>query len=69
MRAVFAIIRPSLRSTFFELFLYERPMCFLLQGRAAACSIKLVYLDEDVRIVEDKTGDLFVYTRPVVSRL
>jgi len=42
---------------------------FFLQGRAAACSVKLVYLDEDVRVVEDKTGDLFVYTRPVVSRL
>lgn len=42
--------------------------CIARQGRPAACSVKLVYLDADVRVVEDKTGDLFVYTRPVVSR-
>lgn len=40
----------------------------LRQGRSATCSVQLVYLDDDVRVVEDKTGDLFVYTRPVVSR-
>jgi hypothetical protein len=37
-------------------------------GRSATCSVTVRYVDEDFRIVEDKSGDLFVYTRPVVSR-
>ena len=38
------------------------------KGRAAECSVKLVYVDEDFRVVEDLDGELFVYTRPVLSR-
>ena len=38
------------------------------KGRAASCSVTVKYVDEDFRIVEDKSGDLFVYSRPVVSR-
>uniref|UniRef100_A0A7S4JBV9 Plastid lipid-associated protein/fibrillin conserved domain-containing protein n=1 Tax=Odontella aurita TaxID=265563 RepID=A0A7S4JBV9_9STRA len=38
------------------------------KGRAASCSVTVKYVDEDVRIVEDKDGDLFVYSRPVVPR-
>ena len=38
------------------------------KGRPASCSVKVVYLDEDFRIVEDKDGELFVYSRPVVTR-
>jgi len=38
------------------------------KGRAATCSVKVVFIDEDFRIVKDKDGDLFVYTRPVVPR-
>ena len=32
------------------------------------CAVKLVYFDGDMRIVEDPSGDLFVYTRPVAPR-
>lgn len=35
------------------------------KGRAATASIKLKYVDEDFRVVEDSDGELFVYTRPV----
>jgi len=38
------------------------------KGRAPECSVTLRYLDDDFRVVEDKDGDLFVYTRPVVAR-
>jgi len=38
------------------------------KGRNAECSVTVKYFDEDFRVVEDKTGDLFVYSRPVVSR-
>lgn len=38
------------------------------KGRPATCSVKVVYVDEDFRVVRDKDGDLFVYTRPVVPR-
>ena len=38
------------------------------KGRPAACSVALKYVDEDFRIVQDLDGELFVYTRPVVSR-
>lgn len=38
------------------------------KGRAAECSVTVKYVDKDFRIVEDNAGDLFVYTRPVVSR-
>ena len=38
------------------------------KGRSADCSVRVAYYDEDFRIVEDKSGDLFVYSRPVVSR-
>ena len=39
------------------------------QGRKPTCSVKMKYVDDDFRIVEDKDGDLFVYSRPVVPRL
>ena len=38
------------------------------KGREATCSVTVRYVDEDFRVVEDITGDLFVYTRPVVPR-
>jgi len=38
------------------------------KGRPANCSVTVRYVDDDFRIVEDKDGDLFVYSRPVVSR-
>lgn len=38
------------------------------KGRGPTCSVKLVYYDGDMRIVEDPGGELFVYTRPVASR-
>lgn len=37
-------------------------------GRAPSCAVKLVYLDGDMRIVQDPSGDYFVYTRPVCAR-
>eukprot|EP00956_Cyclotella_meneghiniana_P021031 scaffold37801_cov85-Cyclotella_meneghiniana.AAC.2 len=42
---------------------------FLHKGRPANCSVIVKYYDEDFRVVEDKSGDLFVYSRPVVSRV
>ncbi|KAJ1460239.1 hypothetical protein M885DRAFT_478434 [Pelagophyceae sp. CCMP2097] len=39
------------------------------KGRKAECSVRLKYLDDDMRVVEDIDGELFVYARPVVSRL
>mmetsp|Transcript_12721 Transcript_12721/g.19185 ORF Transcript_12721/g.19185 Transcript_12721/m.19185 type:complete len:329 (-) Transcript_12721:31-1017(-) len=38
------------------------------KGRPASCSVNVRYVDKDFRIVEDKDGDLFVYSRPVVPR-
>lgn len=38
------------------------------KGRKASCSVTVKYVDNDFRIVEDKDGDLFVYSRPVVPR-
>lgn len=38
------------------------------KGRPPTCSVKLVYFDGDMRIVEDPGGELFVYTRPVAPR-
>jgi len=38
------------------------------KGREAKCSVFVKYVDNDFRIVQDKDGDLFVYSRPVVSR-
>ena len=32
------------------------------------CSVKLVYFDGDMRIVEDDSDDLFVYSRAVSPR-
>jgi len=38
------------------------------KGREADCSVTIRYCDDDFRIVEDRGGDMFVYTRPVVPR-
>ena len=38
------------------------------KGRKATCSVDVKYFDDDFRIVQDKDGDLFVYSRPVVPR-
>lgn len=38
------------------------------KGRPASCSVNVRYVDDDFRVVEDVSGDLFVYTRPVVPR-
>lgn len=38
------------------------------KGRGPECAVKLVYFDGDMRIVQDPSGDLFVYTRPVAPR-
>ncbi|KAL7527167.1 hypothetical protein ACHAXR_003501 [Thalassiosira sp. AJA248-18] len=38
------------------------------KGRSASCSVTVKYFDDDFRVVEDKSGDLFVYSRPVVPR-
>jgi len=38
------------------------------KGRPAECSIKVKYVDEDIRVMEDTDGELFVYTRPVCPR-
>lgn len=38
------------------------------KGRPASCSVRVVFLDDDFRVVEDKSGDLFVYSRPVDPR-
>ncbi|KAL7473636.1 hypothetical protein ACHAXS_014090 [Conticribra weissflogii] len=38
------------------------------RGRNALCSVTVKYFDDDFRVVEDKSGDLFVYSRPVVPR-
>jgi len=38
------------------------------QGRAASCAVKLCYFDGDFRVVQDPSGDYFVYARPVAPR-
>jgi hypothetical protein len=38
------------------------------KGRPATCSIWVRYVDDDFRIVQDVSGDYFVYTRPVIPR-
>jgi hypothetical protein len=38
------------------------------KGRKATCAVTIPYVDQDFRIAQDKDGDLFVYTRPVVPR-
>lgn len=38
------------------------------KGRPASCSIKTKYLDESFRVMEDVSGEYFVYTRPVCPR-
>jgi len=38
------------------------------KGREADCRVYVRFADEDFRIVQDVTGDYFVYTRPVVPR-
>ena len=38
------------------------------KGRDADCKVYVRYLDEDFRIVQDVSGDYFVYTRPVLPR-
>lgn len=37
-----------------------------LNGRAPACKVTVVYLDETMRITKDLSGALYVYTRPFV---
>ena len=37
-------------------------------GRAPTCSVEVKYLDDEMRIVADKDGELFVYMRPVDPR-
>jgi hypothetical protein len=38
------------------------------RGRPASCEVTVRYVDDDFRVVEDVSGDYFVYTRPVVAR-
>jgi hypothetical protein len=38
------------------------------RGRDANCKVFVRYCDADFRIVQDVSGDYFVYTRPVVPR-
>jgi len=38
------------------------------KGREASCEVAVRYVDNDFRVVEDVSGDFFVYTRPVVAR-
>ncbi len=38
------------------------------QKREPICQVFLPYVDEDFRIVQDVSGDYFVYTRPVIPR-
>jgi len=38
------------------------------KGRKATCYVDLKYVDTDFRIVQDRDGEFFVYTRPVCSR-
>lgn len=38
------------------------------KGRDADCKVYIRYVDNNFRIVQDVSGDYFVYTRPVVAR-
>jgi hypothetical protein len=38
------------------------------KGRDADCSVYIRYVDNDFRIVQDISGDYFVYTRPIIPR-
>jgi hypothetical protein len=38
------------------------------KGRDADCKVYVRYVDDDFRIVQDVSGEYFVYTRPVVPR-
>lgn len=38
------------------------------KGRAPTCSVEIPYVDDTYRVVKDKSGDYFVYARPVVPR-
>lgn len=38
------------------------------RGNAASCAVKLVYFDGDYRIVQDASGEYFVYSRAVAPR-
>jgi uncharacterized membrane protein YgdD (TMEM256/DUF423 family) len=38
------------------------------KGRDALCKVFMRYVDDDFRIVQDVSGDYFVYTRPVIPR-
>lgn len=38
------------------------------KGRDADCRVFVRFVDDDFRIVQDTSGDFFVYTRPVVPR-
>jgi hypothetical protein len=38
------------------------------KGREAECSVYVRYVDDDFRIVQDVSGDYFVYVRPVLPR-
>lgn len=38
------------------------------KGRDAVCKVNVLYVDSNFRIVQDISGDFFVYTRPVVPR-
>lgn len=38
------------------------------KGRDATCKVYVRFCDDDFRIVQDVSGDYFVYTRPVLSR-
>jgi hypothetical protein len=38
------------------------------KGRDATCSVFIRYVDSNFRIVQDVSGDYFVYTRPIIPR-
>jgi len=38
------------------------------KGREATCKVYINYVDQDFRIVQEISGEYFVYTRPVVPR-
>ena len=38
------------------------------QNRPPTCQVYIPYVDDDFRIVQDISGDYFVYTRPVIPR-
>ena len=37
-------------------------------GRPPTCRVEVKYLDDEMRIVADRDGELFVYMRPVDPR-